>query len=118
MADFRLSQAASDDIVSMLAVSSAEFGEDASRRYQALIAAAIRDLAAGDGLGRISRPELGQGVFTWHLSQSRDHVSGQRVRRPRHVLVCRWDGTMLVVVRVLHDTMDYRRHVDTDESLA
>lgn len=113
MAEYRLTETARADIVSILAWSHEQFGEVARKRYEALIAAAIRDAASRrDDGGRSLRPELGEGVFIWHLSRSRARALGGRVHRPRHFLVCRRDGDMLVVGRVLHDAMDLRRHVD------
>ncbi|WP_405219200.1 type II toxin-antitoxin system RelE/ParE family toxin [Agrococcus sp. Ld7] len=112
MAKYRLTHAAQVDISSILAWSHSAFGEEASRRFEALITAAIRDAAAcRDAVGRTMRPELGEGVFTWHLMQSRTHSSGGAVHRPRHFLICRYDGETLVIGRVLHDVMELRRHL-------
>jgi toxin ParE1/3/4 len=113
MAGFRLTQTARADIVSILAWSHEQFGEEARKRYEALIATAIRDAASrSDDDGHTLRPEIGEGAFTWHLSRSRARAPGGRVHRPRHFLVCRRDGDTLVIGRVLHDAMDLRRHVD------
>lgn len=113
MRRYRLTHAAQADIVSILAWSDEQFGEEARKRYEALIVTAIRDAASRtDEIGHAPRPELGDGVFSWHLSQSRAHMSGRSVRRPRHFLICRRDGDALVIARVLHDAMDLRRHVD------
>lgn len=113
MARYRLTHAAQADIVSILAWSQDQFGEEARRRYGALIAAAIRDAATrSDKVGRVLRPELGGGVFSWHLAQSRTRSPGGNVHRPRHFLICRRDGDVLVVGRVLHDAMELRRHLD------
>ncbi len=114
MTRYRLTHAAQTDILSILAWSHDQFGEEARQRYEALISAAIRDAAArNDELGRTPRPELGDGVFSWHLAQSRRRSRGGKVRRPRHFLTCRLDGDVLVVGRVLHDAMDLRRHLDS-----
>jgi len=113
MAKFRLTYAAQADIISILAWSHEQFGEEARLRYEALITAAIRDAATrNDELGTTLRPELGDGVFSWHLAQSRAHSPGGAVHRPRHVLICRRDGVVLVVGRVLHDAMELSRHLD------
>lgn len=113
MAGFRLTHSARDDIASILAWSYEQFGEQAMQRYQALIVAAIRDAAvAGDDPCLIERPELGDGVVSWHLSSSRSRSSGGRVSRPRHFLICRFDEGVLVIGRVLHDAMDVDRHID------
>lgn len=60
-------------VVDILAWSNEQFGEDARLRYEALIAAALRDVATRyDGVGCSPRPELGGGVYAWHLRRSRD----------------------------------------------
>lgn len=113
MAPYRLTHAARADIISILRWSHEQFGQEARQRYEALLATAIRDAAADDDEGgHPYRPELGEGVFTWHLSRSRTHITAGKVRRPRHFLVCRRDGDTLVIGRVLHDAMDIGRHVD------
>ena len=110
---YRLTHAAQSDVVSILAWSEDRFGAEARERYRALIATAIRDAASRpDEVGHVPRPKLGEGVFSWHLSQSRTRSPGGLVRRPRHFLICRRDGDVLVIGRILHDAMDLRRHVD------
>ncbi len=113
MAGYRLTHAAQADIVSVLAWSHEQFGEEARLRFEALIATAVRDVATrSNEIGRTDRPELGDGVFSWHLAQSCGHSPGGMVRRPRHFLICRRDGDVLVVGRVLHDAIELRRHID------
>lgn len=112
MARYRLTHAAQADIASTLSWSHDQLGEEARKRYQALIATAIRDAARDDGVGRTARPELGEGVFSWHLARSRTRSPGGVVHRPRHFLICRLDGDVLVVGRVLHDAMEPHRHLD------
>ena len=52
MAVYRLTRAAQADIIDILAWSHDRFGEEARKRYESLIATAIRDAAAnGDGVG-------------------------------------------------------------------
>jgi toxin ParE1/3/4 len=113
MAGYRLTHAAQADIVSILAWSTEQFGAEAPTRYEALIATAIRDAASRiDDIEHTPRPELGEGVFSWHLARSRARSPGGKVHHPRHFLVCRRDGDTLVIGRVLHDAMDLPRHVD------
>lgn len=116
MARYRLTHAAQADIVSILAWSHDQFGEEARKRYEALITTAIRDASKRSGeVARTDRPELGERVFAWHLARSRTRSSGGTVRRPRHFLICRLDGDVLVVGRVLHDAMELRRHLDSQQ---
>lgn len=117
MARYRLSHAAQVDIVSILAWSDEQFGPEARKRYETLITTAIRDAASHtNDMGHTPRPELGDGVFSWHLSQSRTHSPGKSVHRPRHFLICRRDNDVLIIGRVLHDAMDLRRHIDPGRS--
>jgi toxin ParE1/3/4 len=116
MAGYRLTHAAQADIISILAWPDDQFGEEARKRYETLIATAIRGAASRTAdPGYIPRPELGDGVFSWHLSHSRTHPSGRGVRRPRHFLICRRDGGVLIIGRVLHDAMDPLRHVGAEK---
>ncbi|WP_417215502.1 type II toxin-antitoxin system RelE/ParE family toxin [Arthrobacter sp.] len=113
MAAYRLGFAAQADIVEILAWSHERFGEEARLRYEKLLAAAMRDAASSADVERpAARPEGGPGVFSWHLARSRTRSSGGPVHRPRHFLVCRRDGGLLVIGRVLHDSMDTPRHRD------
>lgn len=117
MARYRLTHTAQADIVSILAWSRERFGPEASKRYEALIATAIRDAAERrEEVGHRPRPELGGGVFSWHLAQSRTRSPGGAVHRPRHFLICRRDGDLLVVGRVLHDATELRRHLDPEQA--
>lgn len=114
MARYRLTHAAQSDIASILAWSHDQYIAQARQRYEALIAAAVGDAATRhDDVGPTLRPELGDGVFSWHLARSRARSLGGPVHRPRHFLICRREGDVLVVGRVLHDAMELRRHLDS-----
>ena len=115
MARYRLSQPAQSDIESILEWSHANFGEAARRRYQALIAAAVRDVSADPKrAGCQARPELGDGIYSWHLRMSRDRSKAEPVQQPRHFLIYRIDDELVVIGRVLHDAMDLARHLHPD----
>ncbi|HTP72911.1 MAG TPA: type II toxin-antitoxin system RelE/ParE family toxin [Burkholderiaceae bacterium] len=115
MLRLRLSAAAQADIVEILAWSEDQFGESARLRYEALIAAALRDIAEQpDRTGSIARPELGASVRSWHLRSSRDRARTDlgAVRRPRHFVIYRVESDLLIVGRVLHDAMELVRYLD------
>ena len=61
---------------------------------------------------------MGPGVFTWHLSHSRDRSAETKVSRPRHFLVCKRNADMLVTGRVLHDAVDLTQHAGVSEDLS
>ena len=113
MAGYRLSAAAQADLINILAWTHERFGESARERYEALVVAALRDVAAQpDRAGSIERPELGEGVRSWHLRLSRERarLATGIVRRPRHFLIYRMDNG-----RVLHDAMEPALHLGAEE---
>lgn len=119
MARYRLSGPAKADVVKILAWTERQFGEAARVRYATLITAALHDVSSQpDRVGSIRRPELGEGVRSWHLSLSRERartVTGI-VRRPRHFLIYRIEGDLVAVGRVLHDAMELVQHIGSEAS--
>lgn len=115
MKQFVLAPAADRDILGILRWTHAQFGEQASIRYENLIATAITDIAQHvDRPGVKERHDLGAGFYTYHLSFSRQRAatSSRRVKRPRHFVVFRHKDTQTVeILRVLHDRMDLERHL-------
>lgn len=117
MAQYRFSTAAQADLVDILAWSQTHFGTLARVRYQALIAHAVRDLAAQPNrAGSAQRPELGEGVRSWHLRLSRERArtASGIVQRPRHFLLYRIQDEYLVIGRVLHEAMELQWHIPAD----
>lgn len=116
---YRLSDAAQRDVLDILGWTQEQFGEAARLRYEALIVAALRDVASQpDRPGSLDRPELGAGVRSWHLRLSREHARPALggVRRPRHFLVYRLEPGLVVIGRILHDAMELARHLEGDSS--
>ncbi len=115
MADFRISAAAQADIVELLARTHERFGELARSRYEHLLVTALGDLAVDpDRIGTVKRPELGEGVRSYHLRHSRDRARHENgiVRRPRHLLLFRLARPDLIGIgRVLYDAMELERHL-------
>lgn len=118
MGRYRLSAQARSDVTDILAWSQEQFGESARKRYQSLLSAAFRDVAAApQGIDTTPRPELGVGILVWHLRLSRDHVPPEigTVHRPRHFVVYRQVGAVVEIVRVLHDAMELSRHIEDEQ---
>jgi toxin ParE1/3/4 len=118
MTVFRLSATAETDIISLLAWTESHFGSVARRRYEMLLATALRDVVADpERLGSVARPELGPGVRSYHLfhSRKRSRTDDAVVHRPRHVLLYRWANPDVIGIgRVLHDAMEIERHLPPD----
>jgi len=116
---YRLSDAAQSDILDILAWSQEQFGDGARTRYEALIVAALRDIATQpDRPGSLERPEVGTAVRSWHLRRSRERARTETgvVQSPRHFLIYRVEPDLVVVGRVLHDAMELVRHLDPETS--
>lgn len=106
---------AREDIRQILSWTQRHFGEAARIRYKTLISTAIQDvLRQPDRPGVKVRRELAEGLHTYHLSFSRERageISGP-VKRPRHLLVFRFENPKtIVILRVLHDRMELSRHL-------
>lgn len=102
------------DISGILAHSAEAFGQQARRRYRALLDVALRDLIDDPNLaGSHARAELGVGVRVYHLwhSRQRASVSGTIVSEPRHQIVYEYDEAEVRVMRILHEAMDLARHM-------
>ena len=114
MSSFHLSEEAARDLDHILEWSQEQFGDAARERYEALLTAGLMDVVTSpERLGSRTRPELGEGVRTWHLSISRGRTGATPVHEPRHFLVYRFNGDVVEIGRVLHDSMDLARHVDS-----
>jgi toxin ParE1/3/4 len=113
MAGFRLSRLAEADLTQLLAASDRRWGASGRRRYAALLAAAIRQVAAEpEGLATRRRDELRPGIRSVHLRHARKADPEAKVRRPVHVLYYRVITSDLIeIVRVLHERMEPSRHL-------
>lgn len=100
---YRLTQAAERHLSEILGTGEDLWGPDARDRYQALIEQAINDLA--DNPGRLG-VQIIDGLIHYHLRHSRHRALMGRVRRPRHVLVCRILDDVLVVLAAGYDGME------------
>lgn len=118
MKTYRLSQAARSDIIDILAWTHATFGGNSRKRYEKLLATALRDIAQNPSrAGTSLRPEIADEVRTYHLRHSRERARSENglVKNPRHLLLYRVLNDDLVGVgRVLHDSMEIERHLPDD----
>jgi len=112
--EVRITGAARRDILAVMRWSLQEFGEQAARRYDALLAQALADIAADpERPGSQQRPDLTKGVFVYHLRFSRQRARTPLgiVRHPRHFVVYRRRDHVIEVLRVLHDARDLAQHL-------
>ena len=114
MARFRLARPAQIDLANILATSAERWGTEGRQRYAAILAAAMRQVAAEpEGPLTRKRPELRSGLRSFHIRYARRSAEAAQVRRPVHVLYYRVAETGVIeIVRVLHEKMDPSRHLD------
>lgn len=101
----KLSREAEQDYAKIIAWTVKTFGSRQAQRYRALFKEAHARLAQ-DPLAAPARTreDLGVGYRVMHLS-----------RPGRHYLIYRIEERRVVVVRILHDSMDLSRHLPTEE---
>jgi toxin ParE1/3/4 len=116
---YRLSATAERELGEILAHTALQFGATARLRYQALIVAALTDIATDpDCRGARPRPEIGDGVRIYHVRHSRERARSKHgvVRAPRHFILYKVEAELIVVGRILHDAMDLDRHASAEDS--
>jgi len=113
MARYRLSGPAQADVAHVLAVSAKRWGDEGRQRYAALLAAAMRRVAA-DPVAALTRDraELRTGLRSFHLRHARSGGTAASVRHPVHILYYRVvERGLIEIVRVLHERMEPSRHI-------
>jgi toxin ParE1/3/4 len=101
-----------EDVKTTLERSEQQFGEATAERYGILIQQALRDLLERPTRpGAQPRPDLAMHAYVYHLSFSRAHVSGERVKSPRYFLLYRHHDALVEFARLLHDSRDLARHI-------
>jgi toxin ParE1/3/4 len=109
MASFRISNPAREDLANILATSLQRWGEAGRARYAALLVAAMESISRDPpGLMTRERNELLRGIRSFHLKHVRTH---QAVGAPVHVVFYRAAGSVIEIIRVLHERMEPTSHV-------
>ena len=100
-----ISKAAIRDMEQILQYTRHNFGELKCEQYKQLIREALRDIARNPtAFPAKHRPELGESVFTFHLTRP-----GKRVRHLFGYRVTR--SGCAEISRLLHDSMDLGKHL-------
>lgn len=106
-----LVEAADLDYIDIIRRSVRDFGAMQAEIYAETLDSAI-DALGEDGtetIGVKAREEIGPGIFTLHVARFG--------RKASHFLVFQVDGSIIDILRILHDRMDLARHISLpDES--
>lgn len=93
------------DLRDALRHSRENFGQTVHRRYSRLIDQALADLVADPA--RPGVRAVGPDLCLYHLrSSTRRTPRGDRIARPRHIVVFKVDAERLLILRLLDDRMD------------
>ena len=112
-ARFRLSRLAQADLRRILAASETRWGIEGRRRYAAILAAAMRKVAADpEGPVTRERADLSPHVRSMHLRYARGLEPAATVKAPVHILYYRAvRPDVIEIVRILHERMEPGRHI-------
>ena len=104
----RLTATAEADIREILRWTLAQFGEAPARAYAETLSAALGSLTAGPAImGARERHDIAKGLYTLHVAR--------KGRRGRHFVMYRvgheHGRDVIEVLRLLHDAMDFPRHL-------
>jgi toxin ParE1/3/4 len=104
MARLIRSPRAKRDIVEVLEYTKSRWGLDQARAYGELIREALVAVVNDPSCGR-NRDDVRPGILAYHISQ--------RGRPARHIVFYRIGaGGAVEIVRLLHDAMDFERHLE------
>jgi toxin ParE1/3/4 len=95
-----LTEIARADLKSIRRYSTRTWGQDKTSRYMGAIRDTLKDVVRGTVVTR-NRDELRPGL--------------QMATSGRHCIFFEADESRVLAVRVLHDRMDYRRHLESSE---
>lgn len=114
MGRFRLARPAQIDLANILAAGAERWGADGRQRYAAVLADAMRQVAAEpDGPLTTKRRDLRPGIRSFRVRFARRSAESAKVKRPVHILYYRVAADGVVeIVRVLHERMEPSRQVD------
>lgn len=104
----RLSQLAERDFFNILHWTTEHFGVRQARAYATILRNALKALALGpESLGCRARSEIGPDILSLHVARNG--------RNGRHFIVFRVhdDSSVIEVLRILHDSMDVVRHLES-----
>ena len=108
----RLGRTAEADFENILRWTTEHFGETQARVYAETLTTTIKALATGpDVIAAVRRNDIAKGLMTLHVARGG--------RRGRHFVIYRANEEIIPpaidVLRLLHDSMDLRRHIDLSE---
>jgi toxin ParE1/3/4 len=104
---YRLSADADADLLNILEHSGRQFGASQRRIYAELIEEALALVAADpERNGSTDRGAIEPGFRSYPV-----RLAGRKRTASRHILFYKREGNGILVLRILHDAMDFPRHL-------
>lgn len=95
------------------------FGHLASQKYEALLDQTLKDIQQNPyRLESKNRHELGDDYRSLHMESSKQHISGETVKSPRHSIVYEVQDDKIEVLGIFHDSQDIKRHLPKEPETA
>jgi len=115
MLPLHLTNAAIEDIAGIWHYTATTYDRRHARAYSSLIKVAIRDIREDPSRPTTqARDELVYGVRSYHVRLCKHRVS-PRIGNPRHLIFYTiTPDDYVLVLRVLHERMDFKRHINLE----
>jgi toxin ParE1/3/4 len=116
--ELQITTPALEDLSDIFSWTEDHFGQPARMRYSSLIELASQEiLNTPDRLGCKLAYEDAENIYAYHLRYSSSRLpKTSKVAKPRHFLIFTLAPQKLMVLRVLHDSMDIE-HILSEEDL-
>ena len=111
MRSYRFSEAAEADLERILAHSLNAFGEAAALRYANLLKVSVDALREETQPPGVTSTIRGLSHFHTALCKKEAQIDDIVVASPRHIIFFRISDEILEIVRILHESMDFERHI-------
>jgi len=111
MLHYRISNTAKEDIENLLNYSYTTFGLDAALRYENLLKVSIAALCSDPEQAGVKKSLTATSKF--HLSRCKHQatIDDITISNPRHIIFFRVKNDTLEIIRILHESMDFERHL-------
>ena len=111
MLQYRISHTAKKDIEQLLDYSNTTFGLEAALRYENLLKVSISSLCADPRQAGVKTSLKAISKFHLSLRKHQAAIDDMIVSNPRHVIFFRVEKERLEIIRILHESMDFKRYL-------
>jgi len=111
MLPYRISNTAKEDIENLLNYSYTTFGLEAALRYENLLKVSIGVLCNDPEQAGVKNSLKATSKFHLSLCKHQAAIDEITVSNPRHIIFFTVKNDTLEIIRILHESMDFERHL-------